>query len=56
MQNIQEYVIAHQQACEVWEHGQMVDHWLDEAGNLCIRYEDGKWWHYRMIDEVVEWW
>lgn len=55
MQNIQEYVVAHQQAYEYWEHGQMMEHWLDEAGNLCIRYEDGNWWHYRKNGNKIVW-
>lgn len=53
--NITNYVVAHQQACECWEHGDMVESWIDENGDICIRYEDGKWWHYRISGKEIEW-
>lgn len=35
-----------------WEN--MSSAWRDENGNLCISYENGKWYHYNT--EKGEWW
>lgn len=39
----------HSQACEGWNEGGIAEYWNDENGHLCIRYESGKWWHYKNI-------
>ena len=39
----------HSQVCESWNEGTIAEYWHDENGHLCIRYESGKWWHYRNI-------
>lgn len=42
----------HKAACETWSHGDISKVWFDAAGNLCIEYEDGNYWHY---NERSEW-
>lgn len=37
---------AHRSACETWENGYINEIWLDDNKNICIRYDNGKWWHY----------
>lgn len=45
-----------------WDKGEPVDHWYDDEGNMCIRYANGEWFHYRMNpgaegqDPFLEWW
>lgn len=47
----------HSQACEGWNEGGIAEYWNDENGHLCIRYESGKWWHYKNIGtpELTYW-
>ena len=47
------YFNNHKSAWENWENGEPVKAWWDSDGNLCIEYENGKWWHY---NEKGEWW
>lgn len=47
---------VHQGACEQWTHGEPVEIWRDENRILCIRYEDGAWWHYSFKPTGLEWW
>ena len=47
------YFNNHKQAFENWENGEPVKAWWDSNSNLCIEYENGKWWHY---NEKGEWW
>ncbi|XCP83596.1 hypothetical protein ABXS75_10925 [Roseburia hominis] len=44
---------VHQKAVEKWQHGEIQDVWFDQEGHLCIRYQDGMYWHY---NERGEWW
>lgn len=47
----------HRKAFETWEHGGIKDAWRDQDGNICIAYEDGRWWRYReKAGGVIEWW
>lgn len=47
----------HRRCFEDWQEGLPVDVWRDDGGRLCIRYESGKWWHYRKREDgSVEWW
>lgn len=47
----------HRKAFEDWQEGGPAAVWRDEDGRLCIRYESGKWWHYRRTaDGNIEWW
>ena len=43
----------HKRVCAEWEHGEPVMAWFDKDHNLCIKYEDGKWWHYSTSGK---WW
>ena len=43
----------HKAAWENWPNGEPVKTWFDAEGNICIEYENGKWWHY---NEDGEWW
>lgn len=47
------YFNQHKAKCEKWENGEPVKVWWDSNNNLCIEYENGKWWHY---NEKGEWW
>ena len=47
------YFNNHKSAWENWENGEPVKVWWDSNSNLCIEYENGKWWHY---NEKGEWW
>ncbi len=53
--DIYPYVEKHKESFEEWSYGEPVKHWFDN-GVLCILYESGKWWHYRMKNGQVEWW
>lgn len=47
----------HRSYCGNWQEGKAIESWLDGSGYLCIRYESGKWWHYReKADGSLEWW
>ena len=48
-----QYFDAHKRAAEHWTHGGIAQVWTDEHDNICIRYEDGAWWHY---NTKGEWW
>lgn len=51
------YMEEHKKAFENWKEGGIDHVWLDEEGNLCIRYESKKWYHYRRkANGAVEWW
>lgn len=47
------YFNNHKSAWENWENGEPAKAWWDNNNNLCIEYENGKWWHY---NEKGEWW
>ena len=47
---------AHKEATENWTDGTMECFWINNDGNLCIRYSSGKWWHYKGTKEGYEWW
>lgn len=51
---------AHRAAHTQWTHGEPVELWRDERDEytfLCVRYEDGSWWHYRQTETGgFEWW
>lgn len=47
---------AHRAAHTQWTHGEPVEIWRDEYYFLCVRYEDGNWWHYRQTETGYEWW
>lgn len=47
---------AHRNTCEVWENGYIQDIWLDDDKNICIRYDNDKWWHYSTNGGQWTWW
>ena len=47
-----EFFAMHKAAYDNWEHGDPVKTWWDMDGNICIEYEDGKWWHYNKVGEI----
>lgn len=49
-------VEAHKKAFECWNEGNVTESWYDEDGVLCIKYENGNWWHYRLSKDRIEWW
>ena len=50
-------VNAHYRAHQRWTHGDPVKIWRDEYYFLCVKYEDGSWWHYRQTETGgFEWW
>lgn len=54
----EEYAKEHKKTFESWAHGGIVDAWLQE-GNVkvvCIRYEDGQYWHYEETSDGLKWW
>lgn len=46
----------HKSAFEAWTSGKPVKSWRDDNNVLCIEYQDGQWWHYRMTKHGLEWW
>lgn len=47
----------HRKCCEKWQEGEPERAWKDCDGYLCIRYESGRWWHYRWeADGHLVWW
>lgn len=49
---------AHKAAFEEWPYGEMQKAWVDEAGNLCIRYAGSDlFWHYKEDSKgSIIWW
>lgn len=51
------YSQIHRKAFEnPYKLGEVKKVWNDEDGNFCILYTTGKWYHYRMNGENLEWW
>ena len=50
------YYQQHRQQYEEWTHGEPQRWWRDENEDLCIKYMDGSWWHYREDDGELSWW
>lgn len=50
---VMEQYQKHKRVCVEWDHGEPVRSWFDKDHNLCIEYEDGKWWHY---STAGKWW
>ena len=46
----------HKKAIGTWEDGEILDVWNYESGNICVRYESGKWWHYKVTKHNAIWW
>ena len=47
----------HKEFVEEWKEGGVSEAWIDENNNLCVRYESGRWWHYKDLDlPFPTWW
>lgn len=54
----------HKKAFEQWNEGEIVEYWEEDEGVMCVKYESGKWWHYRNNNKIstetgepcLEWW
>lgn len=46
----------HAAKCNVWQHGTIKESWFDQDGNVCVKYEDDAWWHYKYHGTDLEWW
>lgn len=53
---VQEAFTTHQSAWDQWPYGLPQTAWLDDSGNLCIKYESDDWFHYRQENGSLEWW
>lgn len=47
----------HRSQLDGWEHGEIKEVWTDADCNTCIRYTDGKWWHYNVDkkENIIFW-
>lgn len=52
----QKYSEIHRAAFEVDKLGIIKQVATDEEGNICIKYSNGQWFHYRMVNNQLEWW
>lgn len=50
------FVNIHMQAFENWREGKVAKVWCDDDGILCIEYDSGNWWHYKLNNNNLEWW
>ena len=46
----------HKKAIENWREGKVAKVWHDEDNILCIKYESGNWWRYKLNKNILEWW
>lgn len=47
----------HKNSMENWSNGEPVKVWKDIDDNICIEYENGNWWHYKISEnKKVVWW
>lgn len=56
MEKVNIYFQMHGQQSGKWPHGKPIRWWRDENENLCIKYADGRWWHYKETNTGLEWW
>lgn len=48
-------IAYHMMICEDWQDGNPVEY-EEEDGVYKVRYESGKWWHYKLENNRVVWW
>lgn len=56
MEKVNIFFQMHGQQSGKWSHGEPVRWWRDENEVLCIKYADGRWWHYKESSDGLEWW
>lgn len=57
METARSYAEIHKRACgDGWDPGAITHAWTDDSGDVCISYESGVWFHYRMTSEGLTWW
>ena len=54
--NVLQLYQEHKSMFENWTYGEPVKSWKDKDGNTCIKYESGKWFHYRKNNNFLEFW
>lgn len=54
--NVKQAYKKHKQAFSCWAEGEPVRAWYNTDNTLCIEYESGNWWHYRLNNNNLEWW
>lgn len=55
---------THKKVFENWTEGKPIQYWEEPNGVMCVRYESGKWWHYRNNNKIsaetgetcLDWW
>lgn len=53
--SVQQFFMQHKKALTIWKEGDPVKAWF-ENNILCIKYQSGNWWHYRLNNKKLEWW
>lgn len=47
----------HKFFCDDWNEGEPIEAWFDDDRNVCVKYQSGKWWHYKDLDlPFPSWW
>ncbi|MBZ0313470.1 hypothetical protein K7185_13425 [Clostridium butyricum] len=49
-------LLEHKKAFEKWNEGSILKYWYDNSNVLCVQYDSGNWWHYRINEYTLEWW
>lgn len=53
---LSDYVMKHHmKSIENWREGSIKEVW-EESDSICVRYESGNWWHYKIDGSNVVWW
>lgn len=49
--------IAHKMCVKNWEEGKPVDVWRESEEVICVRYESGRYFHYKDLElPFPTWW
>lgn len=47
----------HKEFVDEWQEGEPVEAWKEEGCEICVKYESGKWWHYKDLElPFPTWW
>lgn len=47
--------VAHKATFIKWPYGKPVKSWYDEHENICVSYEYGRWFHYKITPNGISW-